>query len=100
MNGKKERVCHVCGTVFLGNASKKYCSPHCQQIGRTKALSRNRAKKEREKRAFEKQEPTLRNAPSMTVRDVLRWIQRHYEKTGVLLSYGKAVAKIEGGRAK
>ena len=48
-------------------------------------------KKERKQRATQ-------FGVKMTVSDVMRWIQRHYEETGVLLSYGKAVVKIEGGK--
>lgn len=80
----KEVSCRVCGTVFTGYANSWYCSAEC----------RRRAAKIRKKDGRKRR----RSSERMTVQDVLVWIQKHYEETGVLLSYGKAVARLENSR--
>lgn len=90
----RERVCRVCGATYMGFASRMYCSKECRTIGRASVIAKRRRKKESEDRPQQR----VMEKPSMTVADVMRWIQRHYEETGVLLSYGKAVVKIEGGK--
>ena len=88
------RTCYSCGKEFLGKWEKKYCSPECRRRGFSSAVQRRRSKR----LILEKKpQPRKRTEPTMSIADVLRWIDRHYEKTGVLLSYGKAVVKIELG---
>lgn len=81
----KEISCRHCGAVFIGYANSQYCSAECRR--RAENLRKKDGRKRRRMRAAPLSE-------GMTVRDVLAWIERHYEKTGVLLSYGKAVARL------
>lgn len=91
----KERepiACAICGALFVprhGNC--KVCGPACRD--------------ERQRKQVQSWKKThsplaLRKAERQTWSDVERYIQDHHKRTGVWLSYGKAVAKMarEGWR--
>lgn len=84
--------CKCCGSEFEIGRGRKYCSEICRlKMGRINSAEKNRRR--REARKHERERPAV--SKGLTVKDVMDWIQRHYEETGVLLSYGKAVAKME-----
>lgn len=89
-----EVACKICGKIFLARSTQySYCSQVCRRRGlQERNVAYLRRKRQEEKRVCE---PQRKSAPSMSVHAVIVWIRKHYEKTGVLLSYGKAVAKIE-----
>ncbi len=96
MRKAKERItCCSCGATFEGHPNAMYCSDECRRLGKKKSsirnYHRNKSKPKAEKR------PAKLQKKSVTVNDVLQWIQQHYERTGVLLSYGKAVTIMEQG---
>ena len=91
-NPVHERTCYSCGKTFLGKWEKKYCSPECRRRGFASTVQRRRQKRIV---MVKKPQPRKKTEPKLSIADVLAWISRYYEKTGVLLSYGKAVVKIE-----
>lgn len=89
-----EVACKVCGKIFLARSSQySYCSQVCRKRGIREGNAAYHRRKRREEK--EMQQPQRKSAPTMSVHAVIVWIREYYEKTGVLLSYGKAVAKIE-----
>ena len=85
-------ACAVCGTMFVprhGNC--KVCSTACRD-------ERQRRSVKKWKRAHSP--AALRKQERQSVSDVERYIQDHHRRTGVWLSYGKAVARMaaEGWR--
>ncbi len=85
----KEVSCRHCGTVFTGYANSRYCSAECRR-----RAAKIRKKDGRKRRSIFSEARAGRSSERMTVQDVLVWIQKHYDETGVLLSYGKAVARM------
>ena len=87
----RETTCDICGLTFVAKTNRtRYCSDICRNAA--KRESQNKAQRKQRKKKKEKPNPINAN---MSFDDVQAWIQKHYKKTGVLLSYGKAVAKIE-----
>ena len=92
---REQITCCSCGATFEGHPNAMYCSDSFRGLGQKKSsiryYHRNKSKPKAEKHTSKFQKK------GVTVDDVFRWIQQHYEKTGVLLSYGKAVVLIEQG---
>lgn len=86
-----EIKCEICGKIFIARMARyKYCSDECRKEA---IREKNRYSWHQKERARK----SKRRAPreGMSVHEVIVWIREYYEKTGVMLSYGKAVAKIE-----
>ncbi len=89
------RVCPICETVFLGSRRQKYCSDDCRKRAR-QLQERDSSRRARQKRRQQRQQ--MPQKPTRTVEDVFVYIERVYRETGVYLSYGKAVVRMETGR--
>ena len=86
--------CAVCGSSFYGRTTKsRYCSDECKEKGHKRVQSAWVAKYLKKKQKAEKEPRRVRKA--MSIDDVNKWVEKHYAKTGELLSYGKAVARME-----
>ena len=89
---KQPVACVVCGVFFVprhGNC--RMCSPACRD-------ERQRSNVRSWQRAHAPS--ALRKQEKQSVSDVERYIQEHHKRTGVWLSYGKAVVRMaaEGWR--
>lgn len=86
-----EVKCEICGKEFTARMARyKYCSDKCRRAA-IREKARNSWHQQERARKSRKTMP----CKGMSVHAVILWIREYYEKTGVLLSYGKAVAKIE-----
>lgn len=89
-----DTTCDICGATFIAKTKRiKYCSNTCRAMA--KRESQNKAQRNQRKKKREQLNPIK---TSVSVDDVQIWIQKYYKRTGVLLSYGKAVVKIEQER--
>lgn len=68
-----------------------YCSEECVALAKAK---RNKEKGERH-RAAAALADVRSQRKGLSISEVIRWIQRYEERTGKLLSYGKAVPLME-----
>jgi hypothetical protein len=82
---RKEHICQCCGRVFIAKAPvAKFCSQECRDC--IKGIRKTAEKvKAHTKSKF---------AP------VNEFIKKHYEETGVYLTYGKAVVLMERSGAE
>ena len=75
----KMKKCEYCGTLFTSRSKKsRFCSADCREAEEAR-LKEERARI-RQNAAFE---------------PVFAYINRFYKETGILLSYGKAVARMQ-----
>ncbi|MBE6912106.1 MAG: hypothetical protein E7473_06255 [Ruminococcaceae bacterium] len=76
--------CRICGEKFEAKSvAHKYCSNECRK--------KSMKQEERDKRADEKKAMRKKEAPTLSIDDVLKIARKH----GIL--YGKAVQLIEAG---
>ena len=88
----REVVCYNCGKTYIGPANTRYCSAECRAFVK-------KMQNKRKKKTAEIQSKVSGPFRGMTVSEVLRWIDQYKEKTGILVSYGKAVMLIEKEKA-
>lgn len=84
--------CVICGNVFYRkrpNNNQTTCSDECRRI---RERQRDRERRERERKNRNKDND---KKIKYSISDVFKFIEEYKEKTGVLLSYGKAVLKME-----
>lgn len=90
---KTAKTCLTCGANFMGFARSTYCCTKCRDLY-------NRERRAEQKKLWKKmkaKEADRQNGKTSCVEEankIIRWIDEHYKKTGVLLSYGKAVAAM------
>ena len=84
--------CEMCGRLFFKLRGQKYCTPECRKKAANiqTAISRELKKKKAEKKE--------RPQPAMGFSEVFAYIERVKRETGVCLTYGKAVARLERER--
>ncbi len=76
---KKQKACEYCGELFTPRTqSSRFCSADCREAEQ-KSKQRDRARV-RQNAAFA---------------SVFAYINRYYQETGIYLSYGKAVARMQ-----
>lgn len=91
---KSSKSCLHCGTNFIGYARSLFCCDVCRRLYHREA----RAEKKRLWKMQKARQEERQNGKVSDVEEankIIRWIERHYKETGVLLSYGKAVAFME-----
>lgn len=87
-----EITCRICGKTFTARSRRSvYCSEACGKQGEKQ---NNRASRQRRMAMARQRE--RKDRPRRSIPEVLAWIQQHYEATGRRLSYGVAVARLEG----
>ncbi len=87
-----EMTCRLCGRRFSARSNRcAYCSPECKRQGKRET---NRVYQLR-RQAKAARQAGRRSSPKWSFAEITAWIQRHYEETGELLSYGKAVCRLE-----
>lgn len=85
------KTCEHCGHVFNApNKRSRFCGDECRKLA---TKEENRVRKEEQRR---RQAALLmsRRAPTVSIEGVLDWIRDHHEKTGELLSYGRALGRM------
>ena len=78
----KYKQCKNCPDTFFSESGKEIYCPACK-------IER---KRERTRISMKKQRPLP--PPKVAISDVMRWVRVHEEKTGVHLTYGRALEEM------
>ncbi|MBQ8603878.1 MAG: hypothetical protein IJ410_03420 [Oscillospiraceae bacterium] len=87
---KTEMMCTVCGSVFVGGPTSKFC-PECKRLRKDMHRESSRIK-ERAKKALEERS-VRRKHKTDSLAAAVRRLEAYNKRTGENLSYGQRVQR-------
>lgn len=82
----KEKICDRCFTIFFSESGKERFCAACKR--KKRQISRKQWQK------IQTQEKA-KTTPKISIDDVLRWSNAYHRRTGIYLSYAKAVEEMK-----